>query len=691
MRIPLDYYRILGIPIQADGQQLSQAYHDRALQLPRREYSDLAINTRKQLLDEAYSVLANPEERSRYDANFLNSPDPQSPSLDITSNQLLGALLLLHELGEYELVLQLAQSLLDPKAQLPPEQAELVNNRLIRADIVLTLALASLELGREQWQQGASEQAAHTAHYGQDLLLREGLFANIRGEIQADLYKLRPYRILELLTREDGDQASRAQGMKVLLEMLEDRGGIDGTKDDQSGLDLDDFLRFIQQLRSHLTTAEQQELFELEARRPSAVAMYLAVYALMARGFAYGQPQLIAQAQDWLGRLGRRQDVHLEQAICALLLGQTEAANRELEQSQDHEPLQFIQAHSQDAPDLLPGLCLYGERWLQTEVFPHFRDLAHQTVALKDYFADASVQSYLEQLPGEGETPGAQNQWAVVESHLTAAAMAPNPELTVGAALQAEAAAAANPAIPQPAPVETPRPYRPRERPPIAEAEMPVARRSASAHPSPRRSPRQNQTPRLILLGAGGVIGVAIAGFLIAQLWQLLFNRPVEVIETPVPEVTPLDIEPPAPEIPDPNAPPSPVLATDPLDVATGGQVVETWLRVKTLAFGPDYDVEALATILAEPLRTQWQQLAEGLQESNTYREYEHRVEVETVNVDPDDPDRAVIEAAVREASTEYVNGQANSGASYDDNLRVRYEVVREGEQWLIQNMQVLQ
>lgn len=691
MRIPLDYYRILGIPIQADGQQLSQAYHDRALQLPRREYSDLAINTRKQLLDEAYSVLSNPEERSRYDANFLNSPDPQSPSLEINNNQLLGALLLLHELGEYELVLQLAQPLIDPKAKLPPEQAELVNNRLVRADIVLTLALASLELGREQWQQGASEQAAHTAHYGQELLLREGLFANIRGEIQADLYKLRPYRILELLTREDGDEAGRAQGMKVLLEMLEDRGGIDGTKDDQSGLDLDDFLRFIQQLRSYLTTAEQQELFELEARRPSAVAMYLAVYALIARGFAYGQPQLIAQAQDWLGRLGRRQDVHLEQAICALLLGQTEAANRELEQSQDHEPLQFIQTHSQDAPDLLPGLCLYGECWLQTEVFPHFQDLAYQTVALKDYFADASVQSYLEQLPGEGETPGTQNQWAVVESHLTAAAMAPNPELTVGAALQAEAAAAANPAIPQPAASETPRPPRLRERPPVSEAEMPVARRSASAHPSPRRSSRSKQTPRLILLGAGGVIGVAIAGFLIAQLWQLLFNRPEEVIETPVPEVTPLAIEPPAPEIPDPNAPPAPIAATDPLDLTTGGQVVETWLRVKTLAFGSDYQVEALDLILAEPLRTQWRELAEGLQGNNTYREYEHRVEVETVNVDPDDPDQAVIEAAVREASTEYVNGQPNPAASYDDNLRVRYEVVREGEQWLIENMQVLQ
>ena len=57
MRIPLDYYRILGLPIQATAQQLSQAYRDRTLQLPRREYSEAAIASRKTLLEKAYGVL----------------------------------------------------------------------------------------------------------------------------------------------------------------------------------------------------------------------------------------------------------------------------------------------------------------------------------------------------------------------------------------------------------------------------------------------------------------------------------------------------------------------------------------------------------------------------------------------------------------------------------------------------------
>lgn len=71
MRIPLDYYRILGLPIQATPEQLKQAHRDRTLQLPRREYSDLAIAARKQLIDEAYAILSDADQRNAYDMGFL--------------------------------------------------------------------------------------------------------------------------------------------------------------------------------------------------------------------------------------------------------------------------------------------------------------------------------------------------------------------------------------------------------------------------------------------------------------------------------------------------------------------------------------------------------------------------------------------------------------------------------------------
>ncbi|MGL5066120.1 MAG: J domain-containing protein, partial [Microcoleus sp.] len=71
MLIPLDYYRILGLPIQATAEQLQQAHRDRTLQLPRREYSEVSIVARRQLLDEACAVLSDSDQRQAYDANFL--------------------------------------------------------------------------------------------------------------------------------------------------------------------------------------------------------------------------------------------------------------------------------------------------------------------------------------------------------------------------------------------------------------------------------------------------------------------------------------------------------------------------------------------------------------------------------------------------------------------------------------------
>ena len=432
MRIPLDYYRILGLPIQATAEQLRQAHRDRTLQLPRREYSDAAIASRKKLLDEAFAVLSDVEQRQLYDARFLarayelesengaaidqphaptegDAGDAHTPSIEIRDDQFVGALLVLQDLGEYELVLRLGRPFLTGgSASL--KHGQFGDPSIVFSDIVLTVALACMELGREQWQQRQYENASEALETGQQLLLREGLFAEVRGEIQSDLYKLRPYRVLELLALTEDQPTLRHQGMQLLQDMLQERDGIDGAGDDQSGLNIDDFLRFIQQLRGYLTAAEQQVLFEQEAQRPSPVATYLAVYALLARGFAERQPALVRRAKLMLTRLSSRQDVHLEQSVCALLLGQTEKASQALERSQDYGPIAFIREHSQGSPDLLPGLCLYGERWLQDEVFPHFRDLMQQQASLKDYFADQQVQSYLEELPEDADADAA---WAL--------------------------------------------------------------------------------------------------------------------------------------------------------------------------------------------------------------------------------------------------------------------------------------
>ena len=413
MRIPLDYYTILGVPNEVTSEQLTQAYEDRCLQMPRREYSDDAIAARQQLLTQAYEILSNIEKREEYDKKLFGNleqatqefpqillpPIPTKASadnthikpdgLEITQEQLPGALLLLEELGKYDDIIRLSEEGLAVLDSAAPSN---------KADLILSFANASLEMSLEEGQREYWEEAATVAHQGLEKLKQSQLFPQLQDELINALNKLRPYRILALVSLDLTDSQERQRGIELLEQMIQDRHGIDGKVTDKAELGIDDFLRFIQQIRLYLTAQEQQTLFEAEAKRPSITGIYLTAYVLLARGFAEKRPSLIVQAKGWLEQLSRYQAINIEQAVCALLLSQTEEANQILEQTPPDEVLNTIQEQSDGSPDLIPGLCWYTTQWLETEVLTHFRDLSSHSVSLEDYFADENVQSYLDGL-----------------------------------------------------------------------------------------------------------------------------------------------------------------------------------------------------------------------------------------------------------------------------------------------------
>ncbi len=767
MLIPLDYYRILGLPIQATAEQLQQAHRDRTLQLPRREYSEVAIVARKQLLDEACAVLSDSDGRKAYDASFLAktydreseaaleakhqrsktsagtatvlqdagetppaeskaleaAPDPHTPSIEIDDNQFVGALLVLQELGEYELVQKLGRPYLN-NGSIAIAEGRFGDPQLVRPDIVLTVSLACLELGREQWQQGQYENAAKSLEAGQELLLRESLFPSVRGEMQADLYKLRPYNILELLSLPEEKVAERRKGLQILREMLQERGGIDGSGDDRSGLGIEDFLRFVQQMRKHLTSSEQQALFEAEAGRPSAVATYLSVYTLLAQGFAARQPSMIRRAKLMLMQLGRRQDVHLEKAVCSLLLGQTEEASRALELSSEKEPLAFIREHSQDSPDLLPGLCLYAEHWLQEEVFPHFRDLANQSVSLKDYFADPKVQAYLEALPLEAETA---NEWVVVQprSGKPSARLQPTagrspavpPPLgkqgasTVTLTPVPTGASTAGSGPKSPATAAVPRP--------AAAVSLPTATAGQTADSTSKQRRRKDS-------GRSGARGKGLTGdlvdrsrtkaaqisakvksmprnrlalFLVAGVLSLLFlwlilsllASAIQALSGPSlqGEQAVVGLEAPPIEIPAVSATPEPsAAASGEMTEEAARDLVQSWLSAKAAALGPNHAVEELKQVLTEPALSRWQLMAEAQQRNNAHQRYVHKLQVNEVTANPTNPDRVQVEAQVAEKAEVFDRDQPVS--SRNENLRVRYDLIRQEGEWRIMDWQVI-
>ncbi|MEB3342917.1 IMS domain-containing protein [Okeania sp.] len=789
MRIPLDYYRILGLPIQATAEQLQQAHKDRTQQFPRREYSEATIVARKQLIDEAYAVLSDPEQRQTYDGSFLAktyepeleelSPssnisldkveekntklqetreviptiasrrlakrissqgiesisgsefDPNTPSIEIENSQFVGAILILQELGEYELVLKLTYPYLNNNS-IAIKDGRFGDPALVLPDIVLTVALANLELGREQWQQGQYETAATALEAGQGLLLRENLFVQVRGEIQADLYKLRPYRVIELISLPEEMALERRRGLEILQDMLNERGGIDGQGEDSSGLDVENFLKFVQQLRQHLTTTEQKKLFEVEARRPSAVGTYLAVYTFLAQGFVQKQPALIRKAKLMLMQLGRSQDVNLEKSVCALLLGQTEEASRSLELSQENEPLSFIKENSQESPDLLPGLCLYAEHWLTEEVFPHFRDLSDKSASLKDYFADQHVQAYLEALPTEVE---AANQWVVVQPrHDRDTEQLHQKEvekLTVsnlenkGISGLGSAATASFGSVSQETAnlegTDSEKLVQESEKSSLTGGQKHLTNTSYGRYSARKRERSQSNLPlfnegkslgseqlpqsmseynphrtstrrepfkvrRLVLIAILGLLSIGIIGWMIIQVLGWLATalglvRPVSQMEEPM-----VQLDRPPIEIPELNQVSLEESGTITKEIAQ--LAIQNWLEIKAAAFGPNHQVEKLPDILVDPALSRWVSTANTLKEEKSYRRYEHDLEVKSVDVNNTNPNQAQVEAEVRERVSFYENDRLTN--SNNENLLVRYSLVRQNEKWQISNWKIV-
>jgi curved DNA-binding protein CbpA len=729
-------------------EQLHLAYQDRSQQLPRKEYSPQAIAARKALLDRAYQILSSPTARGEYDAQLLvhsysldgeaepptkgeereNSlPDTHITCIEIDPEQLVGALLILQELGEYEIVLNLGETYLDRPLQ-PPDSL------IQRADIVLTVACAYLELSREQWQQQEYEQAGLSGQKGLDLLKKEHLFPTIQAEIHNELYKLRHYQILELLALPEHQVQKRAQGMGLLQEMLQQRNGIDGKGNDHSGLNVDNFLRFIQQLRVYLSVEEQQALFATEAKRPSAVASYLQVYTLIARGFVQKQPAWIFQAKEMLQLLATSQDVYLEEAICSLLLGQTGAASQALAQTQERETLAFIRENSHESDDLLAGLCLYAENWLQNEVFSHFRDLATQEASLKDYFADEAVQSYVEELSfgsqaqhlgaEDGFTPGAGlalassdrssvagNRWtgrgnqnlamgepvfAHAQSSTGIYPLAATTASTGGLVNQSQLRmggrrkygelnreytqgnVALAPSYLEPSKRDPRRRRRGSPAKAAHQVQTPVNTATDLREKKKKKSykikPFRLSMAILVVLTATGVLLRAIQDHS-SHLTAL--NRENLAIQLNRP---PLDI---------PAADAHVVVAGNLTELAAM-QVIQEWLLGKSQALGVNYQSGKLKVVLAEPMLSLWLKRSRALRSSKNYYQYEHQIQVHSVRIDSRNPNLATVEAQVREKAQYYQNGKLNSSRSYDDNLLVRYELIRQQNQWKIRAGQVL-
>jgi hypothetical protein len=385
LELPIDHFRLLGISPASDAQTALQMLQQRLDRVPSDGYSSETLEARADLLRSSADLLSDSKRRARYEADLTalaSGGGDVIAALDIASSLEVGGLLLLLEADQSLDCFELASRSLQP-----PRAPALGSSR--EADLTLVAAQACIAGANELQQQRRFEAAAQLLLQGQQLLQRMGQLPQLRQQLGDSLDALAPYRVLDLLSRPLTATSERQDGLRLLNELVQRRGGLEGSADPRLGSE--EFLSFFKQIRAFLTVQEQVDLFSGWAEN-SAAADFLATTALTASGFVQRKPERIAAA---LGRLevSSQADTEVLQACLLLLLGKVDLAQSCFSKGASPELQTWA---SQQSDDPLAQLCAYCSDWLKRDVLPGYRDLEADP-DLDAYFADRDVQAFIEQ------------------------------------------------------------------------------------------------------------------------------------------------------------------------------------------------------------------------------------------------------------------------------------------------------
>ncbi|MDM7953688.1 MAG: ARC6/PARC6 family protein [Cyanobium sp. CZS 25K] len=385
MDLPIDHFRLLGVPPSADAQGVLRTLQSRLDRLPHGGFTPETLQARADLLRASADLLCDNDRRAAYEAELTGLADDGGslqPALEIATARQVGGLLLLMEGGQPLEAFELASRCL----QLP-QPPTLGSGR--ESDLSLLAGLACLAAARELEEQRRFEAAARTLQQGLQLLQTLGRQPDLRETMHGQLERLTPYRVLDLLSRDLVADAERREGLELLEQLVQRRGGLEGDADPH--FPSQDFQPFFHQIRAFLTVQEQVDLFSRWAASGSDAADFLATIALTASGFAQRKPERIADARNRLQCSGR-EGIEPLLANLHLLLGEADTARACFDRGASQELKEWAAGKSSDP---LGQLCAYCSDWLVRDVLPGYRDLEAEP-DLVAYFSDRDVVAYVE-------------------------------------------------------------------------------------------------------------------------------------------------------------------------------------------------------------------------------------------------------------------------------------------------------
>ena len=386
MELPIDHFRLLGVSASTDRQTVLRTLQQRLDRSPDQGFTQDTLESRAELLQASADLLSDEQRRQAYERELTAIADSASGSiaaLEIPPSKEVGGLLLLMEAGQAQEAFESAARGLQP-----PQAPALGSSR--ESDLTLLAGLSCQATAADYRNQRRYEAAALTLQQGLQLLQRMGQQAEQRRRLEQDLKELLPYRVLDLISRELSASTSRQQGIALLEQLVQQRGGLEGETDPT--FPQSEFQPFFKQIRQFLTAQEQVDLFSRWGDAGSPTADFLASFALTASGFAQRKPERILAAYDRLSNSGQP-GVEVFLAAQQLLLGQVEEADRLFTVGADAALKQWALEQG-DEP--LARLCAYCRDWLSREVLQGFRDI-EADADLDAWFADRDVQAYIDQ------------------------------------------------------------------------------------------------------------------------------------------------------------------------------------------------------------------------------------------------------------------------------------------------------
>ncbi|MFZ9850812.1 MAG: IMS domain-containing protein [Vulcanococcus sp.] len=382
MELPIDHFRLLGVSPTTDGQSVLRTLQQRLDRAPDQGFTHDTLQARAELLRSSAELLSDEERRQHYERELTRIADDEAAAvagLEIPPSREVGGLLLLMEAGQAQEAFDAASRGLQP-----PQAPALGSSR--EADLTLLAGLACQAAAADYRNQRHYETAARTLQQGLQLLQRMGQLPEQRRRLEQELQALQPYRVLDLISRDLSALAPRQEGIALLHQLVQRRGGLEGDADPD--FPAADFQAFFEQIRPFLTAQEQVDLFSRWAEGGSGRADRLTSLALTATGFVQRKPERIQAA---LQRLQATEPAAMATAMACqqLLLGQVEQARSLIGAA----PAAASQPGGEDP---LAQLCSTCRDWLHADVLPGFRDIDAEA-DLEAWFADRDVQAYIEQ------------------------------------------------------------------------------------------------------------------------------------------------------------------------------------------------------------------------------------------------------------------------------------------------------